>query len=97
MLLILKFICSLESTLHQNIRILGKRFPASTVEPLRQDVLTLLALFMHKSGIMNKISKVVLETFATSKIENLSLIEEALVCLTTTELHISSIILEVAI
>lgn len=52
---------------------------------------------MHKSGIMCKISKVGLETFGTSKIENLALIEEELVCLTTTELHVSSIILEVAI
>ena len=46
---------------------------------------------------MCKISKVGLETFGTSKIENLTLVEVELVCLTTTELHISSIILEVAI
>ena len=52
---------------------------------------------MHKSGIMCKISKVGLETFGTSKIENLTLVEVELVCLTTTELHISFIILEVAI
>ena len=52
---------------------------------------------MRTSGIMCKISKVGLETFGTSKIENLALIEEELVCLTTTELHVSSIILEVAI